>query len=76
MLSPKFFIWIVIFCGREFILVQGQGEECYYEAEAFLKEGLEVNPMKCEYYLPSVVTELLEEDKATARYGGYYPRGI
>ena len=32
---------------------------------AFLEKGLEANPMKCEYFLPSVVTELLEEDKAT-----------
>ena len=32
---------------------------------AFLEEGLEKNPMKCEYYLPSVVTRLLVEDKAT-----------
>lgn len=33
----------------------------------FLKEGIEKNPMKCEYYLPSVVTRLLEEDKATVK---------
>ena len=32
---------------------------------AFLDEGLEVNPMKCEYFLPAVVTRLLEEGKAT-----------
>ncbi len=32
---------------------------------AFLEEGLEKNPMKCEYYLPSVVTKLLVEDRAT-----------
>lgn len=32
---------------------------------AFLDEGLEVNPMKCEYFLPAVVTRLLEEEKAT-----------
>ena len=32
---------------------------------AFLEEGLAKNPMKCEYYLPSVVTKLLVEDKAT-----------
>ena len=31
----------------------------------FLETGLAKNPMKCEYYLPSVVTELLEEEKAT-----------
>ena len=32
---------------------------------AFLEEGLAKNPMKCEYYLPSVVTKLLVEDGAT-----------
>ena len=32
---------------------------------AFLDEGLEKNPMKCEYFLPSVVSDLLGEDKAT-----------
>lgn len=32
---------------------------------SFLDEGLEVNPMKCEYFLPAVVTRLLMEDKAT-----------
>ena len=31
----------------------------------FLEEGLAKNPMKCEYYLPSVVTKLLVEDRAT-----------
>ena len=32
---------------------------------AFLEEGLQKNPMKCEYYLPSVVSDLLEKDQAT-----------
>lgn len=32
---------------------------------AFLDEGLEKNPMKCEYFLPSVVSDLLAEDKAS-----------
>lgn len=32
---------------------------------AFLKEGLVANPLKCEYYLPSAVSELLEADQAT-----------
>ncbi len=31
----------------------------------FLKKGLEENPLKCEYFLPSVVTTLLEEHKAS-----------
>jgi NDP-sugar pyrophosphorylase family protein len=30
----------------------------------FLEKGLRENPMKCEYFLPSVVNELLEEKKA------------
>ena len=32
---------------------------------AFLEKGLKENPMKCEYFLPSVVSSLLEEDRAT-----------
>lgn len=31
----------------------------------FLDENLSKNPLKCEFFLPSVVEELLEEDKAT-----------
>lgn len=31
----------------------------------FLEKGLADNPMKCEYYLPSVVSGLLEEGRAT-----------
>lgn len=31
---------------------------------AFLDRGLEENPVKCEYFLPAVVSRLLEEDKA------------
>ena len=31
----------------------------------FLEKNLQSNPMKCEYFLPSVVGELLAEDKAT-----------
>ena len=31
---------------------------------AFLDRGLEENPMKCEYFLPAVVSKLLEEEKA------------
>lgn len=34
--------------------------------KTFLDEGLKSNPMKCEYYLPSVVSSLLESDRATA----------
>lgn len=32
---------------------------------AFLEKGLKENPMKCEYFLPSVVSELLEENRAS-----------
>lgn len=32
--------------------------------QTFLDEGLRENPMKCEYYLPSVVSGLLESDRA------------
>ena len=32
---------------------------------AFLEKGLKENPMKCEYFLPSVVSTRLEEDRAT-----------
>ena len=33
----------------------------------FLTENLPVNPLKCEYFLPFVVTELLKEDKADVK---------
>ena len=33
---------------------------------AFLDEGLKSNPMRCEYFLPAVVSSLLEEDRAVA----------
>lgn len=33
----------------------------------FLDENLEKNPLKCEYFLPFVVDELLNEDKATVQ---------
>lgn len=32
---------------------------------AFLEEGLKKNPMKCEYFLPAVVSSLLEVGKAS-----------
>ena len=34
---------------------------------AFLGKGLKENPMKCEYFLPSVVGELIAEEKATVK---------
>lgn len=39
--------------------------ECRFQE--FLKKGLEENPMKCEYFLPSVVSDLIEEDKADVK---------
>ncbi len=33
----------------------------------FLKKGLKENPMKCEYFLPSVVSDLIEENKADVK---------
>lgn len=32
---------------------------------AFLEQGLQDNPMKCEYYLPAVVSSLVEKDEAS-----------
>lgn len=34
---------------------------------AFLDKNLPVNPLKCEYFLPGVVADLLEEKKATVK---------
>ena len=31
---------------------------------AFLEKGLKENPLKCEYFLPTVVSSLLHEDRA------------
>lgn len=33
----------------------------------FLRKGLEENPLKCEYFLPSVVSGLLEEGRASVK---------
>lgn len=40
-------------------------DELEKQFPAFLEQGLEKNPMKCEYFLPAVVSELLGEEKAT-----------
>lgn len=32
---------------------------------AFLEEGMKSNPLKCEYFLPAVVSDMLGEDRAT-----------
>ena len=34
---------------------------------AFLEKGLKENPMKCEYFLPAVVSSLLEEGRAAVK---------
>lgn len=41
-------------------------DELKAEFPQFLKKGLIENPMKCEYFLPAVVSNLLEADRATA----------
>ena len=40
-------------------------KEIYAGFAAFLEKGLKENPMKCEYYLPTVVSNLVEKDEAT-----------
>ena len=42
-------------------------EECKARFSAFLDENLPKNPMKCEFLLPTVVSDLLKEGKATVR---------
>ena len=37
--------------------------ECHERFETFLKNNLAKNPEKCEYYMPSVISELLSEGK-------------
>ena len=42
-------------------------EEARCRFPAFLEKGLAENPMKCEYFLPSIVQQLLTEGKATMK---------
>lgn len=42
-------------------------EEINERFPAFLEKGLKENPEKCEFYLPSVVSRLLEEEKAEVK---------
>ena len=42
-------------------------KELEWRFPEFLKKGLKENPMKCEYFLPSVVSDLIEEDKADVK---------
>lgn len=44
---------------------QSMMEEIRRRFPGFLEKGLSENPMKCEYYLPSVVSGLLAEDRAS-----------
>ena len=40
-------------------------EELKAQFPAFLEEGLKTNPMKCEFFLPTVVNNLIDADRAT-----------
>ena len=42
-------------------------DELYARFPKFLDENLPKNPLKCEYFLPFVANEQLEEKKATVR---------
>lgn len=42
-------------------------EELKRRFPEFLESGLKTNPLKCEYFLPSVVSELINEDKAEVK---------
>lgn len=42
-------------------------EECHNRFADFLRENLEKNPEKCEFYLPSVVSMLINEGKADVK---------
>ena len=46
---------------------QSYMEELKERFPEFLRRNLPVNPMKCEFYIPSVVNDLLEEEKADVR---------
>ncbi len=45
--------------------------EVEYGFRDFLQEGLQHNPLKCEYYLPSVVSRLLDSNKAEVKSSSY-----
>ena len=42
-------------------------DECRKRFKAFLDKNLPVNPEKCEFYMPSVVAELIAEGKADVK---------
>lgn len=55
-------------CFHEFMgIQQGILSEIAYGFRDFLQEGLQHNPLKCEYYLPSVVSRLLDSNKAEVK---------
>ena len=41
-------------------------DELWNRMGAFLNDAIPANPLKCEYFLPAVVSNLLEADRATA----------
>lgn len=42
-------------------------DELYERFETFLNQNLEKNPLKCEYFLPFVVDEMISEKKANVK---------
>ena len=46
---------------------RGMMDELEKGFPAFLRENLPVNPLKCEYFLPFAVDDLVQEQKATVR---------
>ena len=55
------------FAGDKFEKRRAELIKQYGEIPAFLEKGLKENPMKCEYFLPSVVSNLLESERATVQ---------
>ena len=45
----------------------GMMDELEARFSAFLEKGIKENPLKCEYFLPFVVDEILKEDKAEVK---------
>ena len=53
----------MIMCGFTHCIL----EESRAVFPAFLESGLKENPLKCEYFLPAVVSTLLEGGRATVK---------
>ena len=47
-------------------------ERAERQISKFLDENLKINPLKCEYFLPFVVDELLGEKRATVKSSEIY----